>query len=36
MDPGLAEDAVRFGRALVALASAIQRDERLGDARAQI
>lgn len=36
MDPGLAGDAVRFGRALVALGRAIRSDERLGDARAQI
>jgi len=35
-DAVLSEDAARFGRALVALGAAIRRDERLGDARAQI
>jgi FMN reductase len=35
-DAALLEDAARFGRALVALGAAIRRDERLGDARAQI
>jgi FMN reductase len=36
LDSGLVEDAVRFGRTLVALGRAIRNDERLGDARAQI
>jgi len=36
LDPGLVEEAVRFGRALVALGHAIRSDGRLGDARAQI
>jgi FMN reductase len=36
MDPGLVEDAVRFGRALVALGQAIKSDDRLRGARAQI
>jgi len=36
LDPGLVEDAARFGRALVALGRAIRSDARLGDARAQI
>lgn len=36
LEPGLAEDATRFARALVALGRAIRADDRLGDARAQI
>jgi len=36
LDPGLVEDASRFGRALAALGRAIRSDARLGDARAQI
>jgi FMN reductase len=36
LDSGLVEEAVRFGRALVALGRAIRSDERLGDARAQV
>jgi FMN reductase len=36
LDSGLVEEAVRFGRALVALSRAIRSDERLRDARAQV
>jgi FMN reductase len=36
LEPGLVEDATRFGRALAALARAIRTDDHLGDARAQI
>jgi hypothetical protein len=36
LDSGLVEEAVRFGRSLVALGRAIRSDARLGDARAQV